>query len=65
MENMTLSEYLNQKNLRPYVFATLAGVRFTTIYQLARGERPVIKTSTIRRIVEATDGAVTPGELID
>lgn len=58
---MTLADYLSSNGLRPSQFAKLAGVPATTIWRVLKGERnPGLLL--MKKIMEATDGHVTPND---
>lgn len=55
---MKLDEYLSARGLTCEAFAEKIGVTGTSVWRYAHGER-LPRPATMRRIVEATDGAVT------
>jgi predicted transcriptional regulator len=61
---MRLADYLKQQDVTPEQFAVKVGIHFTTVYRLIAGNG-MPKRSTIRAIVEATNGEVRAIDLID
>jgi predicted site-specific integrase-resolvase len=58
---MKLAAYLEANAIRPAAFAELLGVDTSTIYRLkADGQIPT--PELMRKIVEATEGAVRPDD---
>ena len=57
---MTLSEFLSERGLTDERFAQSVGVSRTTVLRWRNGLIPERETMT--RIVEATDGEVTPND---
>ena len=57
---MTLSEFLSERGLTDERFAQSVGVTRTTVLRWRNGLLP--ERDTMARIVEATDGAVTPND---
>jgi predicted transcriptional regulator len=61
---MRLADYLKQHEITPEQFAVQVGIHFTTVYRLIAGHG-MPKRSTIRAIVEATNGHVRAIDLIE
>lgn len=61
---MRLAEYLKQNGVTPEKFSEMVGLHFTTVYRLLAGNG-MPKRSTIKAIVEATDGQVRAIDLIE
>lgn len=57
---MTLSEFLSERGLTDERFAQSVGVSRTTVLRWRNGLIP--ERETMSRIVEATDGEVTPND---
>jgi len=60
---MRLSEYLAKKDMNPEQFAAKVGVHPTTIYRLLSGAT-IPKRQNLRKIIEATEGAVDVSDLM-
>lgn len=61
---MNLKDYLKARDLKAYEFAREAGVKFETIYRLARGDNVNLHTVTIRKIILASGGKIALETLI-
>jgi len=59
---MKLSDWLKSKKISVPAFAEQIGRHKTTVYRLSKGAGDP-DPETVRLIVEATDGAVTPNDL--
>jgi transcriptional regulator with XRE-family HTH domain len=60
---MSLSEYLIKNDIRIEDFAAKIGVHQTTIYRVLTG-RTIPKRQNLKKILEATNGEVSLGELM-
>lgn len=61
---MTLMQYLSEQGLTYEAFGALIGVTTPTAWRYAHGHRHP-RPAVMRRIVEATDGAVGPQDFLD
>lgn len=61
--HMTLQEYLTEKNLRPSTFAVTASLAPSIVIRILNGERAP-SLETMRKIMAATDGLVTPNDYL-
>ena len=61
---MTLTEYLTEQNMTCAAFAEKIGVTTTAAWRYAHGER-IPRPAIMRRIAEATGGAVTAQDFYD
>lgn len=64
ISGMNLASYLEQNNLTATVFAQRIGVAIATVTRAARGEI-MPSPETMRRIIDATDGQVTPNDFFN
>ena len=60
---MTLQEYLTEKNLKPSTFAVSARITPSIVFRILSGERKP-SLDTMRKIMAATDGLVTPNDYL-
>lgn len=61
--DMTLDEYLHTNRIKDTRFAQLVGVSSATVGRWRKGEVPG-SMETMRKIAEATDGAVMPNDFM-
>lgn len=61
---MKLEDYLTSKSLTLAKFSERCGVSAPTIYRI-KNQQVVPSKSTMVAILEATDGLVTPNDLVD
>lgn len=61
--DMTLDEYLHTNRIKDTRFAQLVGVSNATVGRWRKGEVPG-SMETMRKIAEATDGAVMPNDFM-
>jgi predicted transcriptional regulator len=61
---MRLADYLKKYETTPEQFSVKVGLHFTTVYRLIAGDS-MPKRSTIKAIIEATDGEVKAIDFFD
>ncbi len=59
---MTLREFLDTEKISPSVFAVKIGVTPVALYRYMAGDRQP-RRAVVQRIIEQSDGKVTPGDL--
>ena len=62
--SMTLQKYLSEQDLTYEAFGTLIGVTTSTAWRYANGKR-FPGPAVMRRIIQATGGAVGPNDFLD
>ncbi len=60
---MRLKEFLELKNIKPYIWAKEVGLPVSGVYAWLTGTRPTI--TNIMLIQKATDGAVRPEDWVN
>ena len=61
---MKFADYLSENNLRAYQFAALVGIGRGQAYRLEKGEPVNLQASTIKKIIQATNGKVAAEDLL-